>query len=466
MNRLLVCAALALFASRALLGQQDAGSELDRKFESLDRRIAEGLTTAARAAASKGLHEEATHDHRLALGYEPDRSESRRALGYVRKGDSWERDLSRRVKRENEPEGETLDTLLEAYAEHRERAAIERARQGFAEIASWCHSKGDSAGESRAWRRLLTLDPDHARAREALLYERTPSGGWVLVKDALRIRSAPSGEERDGGEVAKRTGLSLSGRATERLVVLADLSASELSNLVRHGEAARVLFHEIFAPAEPVNATTELVFVEERGDFATFIEKSRPEDSPEKRKRDAEELAGAGSRVDGFYAFCVGQAGEREDAAIGEVADDLFSKMSWGARFPWLDEGIQAYFTARLHDSCEFYTIGENTEAEGVERISSPSTWPARLRSLVATGEDPALDALLRMEDVSVFTADHLAKSWSLHEFLLETRREAFQKFVHSFEKESEPLALFQTAFGASPADIDREWRSWALARY
>ena len=59
------------------------------------------------------------------------------------------------------------------------------------DLADWCSKNGLAGERDRIYESILQLDPDHARARKGLRYERDKEGAWVRKRSyrAPRNRS-------------------------------------------------------------------------------------------------------------------------------------------------------------------------------------------------------------------------------------------------------------------------------------
>ena len=70
------------------------------------------------------------------------------------------------------------------------------------------------------------------------------------------------------------------------------------------------------------------------------------------------------------------------------------------------------------------------------------------------------------MKEFNTFSADDLAKSWSLIEFLLEVYPQEFLQFIKTFPKGGKSMTYLEKMLKISPKELNEEWKTWAQVRY
>jgi len=464
---LVTAAAAATLGVAAPAAGQDAADReaLAERLADADAAIARGLVATARWAERKDLHAEALDAYLVALGYDPDDRRARRALGYTGEPGDWTLDAGRvaRLERENDVDGRRLDRLLADLKERRREDAAE-ALEELREVAAWAEDRHPELAP-RAWRRLLAFDPDDREAREALGYMRLASRSWVLVAEVQRMEAAPRGEPTGPGPIARRTGLDLEARAAGPLRVTGDVGDDELGRLLRWAGAARDLFRE--RVGDPGEVELTIAFFAERAPYRRFVETSRPDDEPAFRRRVAEELGGAPSTVDASYAYCEDDPFDRADGAVRQVAIYYLLGLQGDApeRLPWLEEGLAAWFTHRLHGSVRYKGVGRGTRAPG-RTSNDPERWPRRVRALAGSGQGVPMAHLLTNRSRNAFRVDDLAKAWSLIDYLLAERPDALRAIAPAMTEGVDVLAVVEEALGQDAAALEAAWRAWVLERY
>ncbi len=447
-------------AAPAIVAARDA--QLERKLERADAKTAKLFADDAAVAEKNGLFLEAALDYRLALGFDPDHKAARKALGYSGRAGKW-----RAGPRTLPDENTAGEDASEAYASRRVARGQKAARE-YADIAKWANGRDLGGAAAAAWSRVLSLDPDHRGARKALGFVPLVSGGdggWVLEADGARLEAASTGEELGAGPLAKRTGLSLRRRRGPTVTVEGAASQRELGEAIRFGEAGHDLFLELFGPAEP--SALKVGLLADAGEFESFLEACRPDEGADVRKTNLEEFSCIWSAVDDHYGITAWEQSDREDGVLGHlVAQHLEEWNAAAVAYPWIGEGLVAWFTVRLHATAVYYSVGEESIDPELERISGPAGWPLRARMLVRTGEAPSLAAFVAMNELNTFSADDLALAWALIRFLMERSSERFVVLVRSLGEGVDPVAALEEAAGAPVAELEAAWHRWVLERF
>lgn len=454
--------------------------ELAKKLEVLDAELAGVLAKQADSAARAGLHGRALVDRLNALGLDPDQTDARQGLGFVSSGSAWTRDASVQVKNLDEPAGKALEKRLESWSERREKQVLGRARKEVAELVAWCQKK--QLDPAPAWHRLVLIEPANAEARAALGWKRVPLAernawmlepgeGWIRGPVAEALAGGDKGESLVGGPVAQRTGITLYGRKLGALTVLVDEAASpgELDRLMAFGRLAQTVVADLLGAKKELRPV-ELVFLSSQEGFRRFVDTSRPDDPPERRKAMAESYGSLSSKVDGYRAYQAPGQPWREDGVIDSIASETLGAVSPGAwRLRWLNDGFEAHMTLLLHGSSTWHTAGSGTRTRGgkTSEESVPTCdWPLRLRGLCAAGLDRPMEKLLAGEETAEFWQDDLIKSQSVVAWLLvPARRPAFHRFLAALDGKKDPRAALVEALEKPLAELEAEWRAWVLRR-
>ena len=347
-------------------------------------------------------------------------------------------------------------------------------------LGAWAREQGLEAEAVRAFRRAIAADPEHARARTALGYQkvdgrwRAPEGAVDLPEDrGEALPPAPPGpvESALGKVFEKRRSANFH---VESPVLEQRALGRCLDALERAREAALSRLGDAAPAGEP---RTELLLLCDRAQYgraidllvAPAVESAADRDCARRELAlfRAGHLALRPPPARGVVALGLGD---------GETADHAFLAhfavhAAWlegtppSARHPdWLREAF-AYdvLTEAYPDDptwCVAVGYGRNEKVPAAWR--NTRNWPALARGLAASGRALAVRDLAVL-DLNSLSFDALVQAWSVLRALNAEDANGTRAFLRRVRQGSDQFEALRDCLRMTPEDVDRLWKARAL---
>jgi len=463
-------------ALAALLLLQDAQdkAKLEESLAKILREVAADYVRLGDYLDNAKLHRWAAGIYEQALEMEPDNAKARKRLGFVRKGEAWQRDPSVEVKSKNQ-----RTSGIESYEkeiEQRKAKTHGDAARDLEKLAAWCKQKGLGEEARACMRRILEFDRTHAKALQELGYL-IEGERWVSPEEqALRkwfrdgMDARPKGRSVEGeSDVEKKLRIVTEKRTSDHVAVESGhLKGPALERLVQHLEQTWEIYHGLFGLDQPVLKPPMTIVIlrtqEEHSAFIDAFEKGSDADKALSKKNDGAmytepplaECAQREKGMDFVFDYCI------------HSALHLMLAYHLGADRPWLTEGLATAFTRQLKSTalCACVKL-EGTSREGGKAFSDPASWPIIIREWVKKGGDPEMLLVLR-SSLNELDQMRMLKAWSVLDFLMTARREKLKPFLAALAEDSKDSGekAFQTVFGWSVEQLETEWRAYTRRAY
>lgn len=474
--RILFALAVAALAFRpaAAQGVFDPKKDYEAKYKKQAEAAAREHVTLGKYATGKKLHAAALLEYRRALSLDPNCTDAKKALLWKFEGGAWVEDPAAPLKRANEGAPDAVNKALAEFDTKRNAMGSKAAKE-FEEIANWAVKKGLKEEAKSSWKQVLFYDDYNQKAREGLGWKQM-DGNWVSPADvavfeaeAKRIAAADAGQKvGETSDVEAKTGWRLSKRTSKHFVFQGMGTDEEVAGYVRHAEAARAGFLELFELkedelADPIGG----VFLKTKEDHISFLERW----AGLKGRELDDERAMSGWMGWTPMTFDVRQgdqdAGFFPDWTIHCVIEFMFLQHFKGGNSPdWLQEGLAYWFTYRMTKSAKTNCITFETAAEGGEDLSDVLDWKARMKAMVRGGLNPPIREVVEAK-VNGLDGPKGVKAWSLVEWMIATRKKEFLKFVEELGNGEPQEEAVKKAFGVrSYGELDEMWQQYVRENY
>ena len=141
----------------------------------------------------------------------------------------------------------------------------------------------------------------------------------------------------------------------------------------------------------------------------------------------------------------------------------------------WIREGLAHFMEREVETKYNSFESAEGAVAQTTRK----ERWEPEVRKLVAGGKAPRMAELMSMKEYSDLTLDRHYATWSIVDFLIKTKPEAFAKFndaLHGITNAQgipDPSNLidvhrnkFKEVLGWTYPEFDGAWSEWVLANY
>lgn len=477
MNRIrLVLPALALLAA----APQDPQAEYKEKRAGIHRNLAAAMANIGEYLASSQMHKWARDVWDQAIKIDPDCAKAREKMGYVKSGDTWEEDPSKKRETQNKKSGKDADEIRKKWDEKMTNLGKDHAKK-FAELGAWCAKNNMKEESQAAYRQALDLDPSNESARKALGYEKLPKGGWVspyvkqLTKEMKEgIAKAPKGNPSAAAiEPEKGMGIGFTKQESDHFIIGSPhLKKNELEELIQHAEHAYAMWHKIFNHKDGFSGQKQqFVILKDRSQHEKYVDLFYQGDAA--RKELARKSAGTG----GFPIQECFQGDQQlpsiADYVIHGTIQNLQEFFSTGQRTQshnpiWLTEGMAYYFTKMMKESAVWSCVDLSGTSSGGQKASKdPADWAFLLRKFIKEGQDPDIRAVINCANFAELDPTEAVKSWSLCDFLIAENREKFIEFCQDLRTQKDNgEASFQKVFGWSLEELNNRWKNYAKQAY
>lgn len=437
---------------------------------------------AAEFCYGKKLYQVSLLEYGLALALDPENAKARERLGFKKKDGKWEDKPSGPVKRSNECPPNEVNNITSEYNERIKKSYAKVADRLF-ELGKWCRERKLEEEARAAWNEALGFNTDHAKAREALGFKKDGdkwvSAGDREAADAMKkkVAGAKEGEaSKEDTEEDKAIGSTLEKRKSAHFLLQGPFSQEELKEWIKLAETVFEDFHTLFGVpmdkpvvGDPVKGT--LLDTEEQ--HKKYVDACMDGSPGQKEwfKKGGGEWDPTPPRFEGWK----GSGGKDEIADLTahfavHVLFHYYMGAGEGNVHPWLYECMAYTFTVRLRRSALTHCITQSTGggAKG-DMPHDAGNWKEATKDSVRKHEDPPIDRMLRA-GINSIQGDLLLKGWSMIDWWLATRKEAFFKFLALMKEaavnDTAQMDAWKAAFGQTPEESEAEWQKWVLSNY
>lgn len=141
----------------------------------------------------------------------------------------------------------------------------------------------------------------------------------------------------------------------------------------------------------------------------------------------------------------------------------------------WIHEGLAHFMEREIDPDHNSFDSGEGAVAD----MTSKGNWRPEVIKLITSGEATRMAELMALKSYSELKLVHHFTTWSMVDFLMQTRPADFGKFLMAVKQNYDAQGLptgsnlpdwhrkqFKEIFGWSYAEFDEAWRAWVLVAY
>ncbi|MCC6574445.1 MAG: hypothetical protein IT462_11705 [Planctomycetes bacterium] len=500
--RVLTIAAVCLFAVTAGVPAiaQDVGVDPDKTLAKELKNLADTCYKCGESAREKGIFTYARSFYDYALRYDIDHKETRKVLGFKKKGKEWVASAEGGVPTANTckagAEREMLARVWEETKPVREKSA--EALFKFVD-----DKKLDRNQRLIALHHVLLICDSYERARAVLNHVKVGDAwvskqdeeaanaraGWASAAKVAKVEEKTPYEEKLGLSFAKYRG--------ERALVhvyAGKLSESMSEHCAQAADASFVRGHELLGldlPPEWTSDATRYHFTvfNVREDFAKFVEQCSGIEDAAIRREAAASFGCPVKNPNGTVWLNVNNDDDvsQRDAVAHEIGTRVMSA-ACGWSLYWLTRGFGYYMSAQMMGSTKTTVFSLKSSAAlvdsgGVNSLLglgiTPEGWRLRIARTAAAGK---LATLTQMTTAQAKGADEqrIAQAFCMTEFLVTQCREKLTSFVKSAAKDSaqrrkenkaaatgaELQNMLLIELGQDEDEFNKAFCDWVLASY
>lgn len=471
----LAAALAAALASSAAGEDSPAAKYYAMRSARVSKAAAARLWESANAARRESLFRFAREEARRVLDLDPDNAAARQFLGYVKKGDAWEFDLSQSGKLPTENVSAFGAQRL-ADAENawrtvvRPKADLDVAAM-YAQLGDDCAARSFRVESDAAYRTALSLDPENAAAREGVGDVRMWNAVW-LTADAHRAFLAASAVTPvpERGRWDEILGAELTKGESGHFRVESPLGAEAVASFLaacESGFAAYAADLRVDAPSGLFPTKPVFCVVSTNEQWDRWVNRMSRQDPGSAR--------GLGCHWPRDQWVCAVNSPEgttdakRRDRLTHQVAHMLNLALWSMPDGCWLDDALAYRCAVLVHGTTGAFCLTPKKDdlAPGGAHSAwtDASHWKTLLKEAVAAKDDVALRSVVTTRN-SELPLRASVKAWSVADFLLRRDRAAFVAMLKSVKDERDLAALLETQFGKDVDALDEEWRRWVAETY
>lgn len=347
------------------------------------------------------------------------------------------------------------------------------AAPGHAALAKEFAAKGMDDAARRHWRLALLYAPANEDAARALEFVGKGGGAVDALWKDLRWQEALAKADA-GKESAKESDLEKKwpNRTTTKRVSESfewegvNVAQDHLQRVAQLAEADVAFMRKLLGDDQAMPCVKRVILMTGQSPYLRYIDDFW--DSEPSVKALVKQTAGAQNvRRKEFVIFTDKRNDPHHDSYLAHAAGEFMLAAALGlddydAPPAWLKEGVgcmcEILFRGKAESSCVALPDGTTT---GEAPWRQSNRWDESLRTLVARGSDPELEALGSVT-LNAMKGDQRAKSASIVTFLTLRWPEGFRALLVEAKKNPRDVrAMIEKGLGISVEELDEFWRRW-----
>ncbi len=349
--------------------------------------------------------------------------------------------------------------------------------QGAFLLGDWARRRGFEAGKRRGLERALAIDPDHARAREALGFVRV-DGSWMTREQAAEHEK----DEKLRGEMAERYGRLL-GEKPETLLgahwacvdLLQDGKAADRLVDLEQGWVAAV---EVLGPPDPWPGRAKVLALKGLDQYRKWLD------------GEGGSIPGANAQLVGFMRQATGMKwttppilarSDQPDVpamhsanvhAAGHLLLNNWKGYNRGNQPFWLEEGFGGWLEARVRksNSSWCFEVKKSVYGGGFRNTQDWEKNDADVRALAK--EAASKGGFLPLDQLDTLPKGEYGKrevvqSFTLVSFLLDEKgKERFRDYLTRVKGGTRSSIACKAAYDVDFEGLEKEWARYVVAKW
>ncbi|MEN8150939.1 MAG: hypothetical protein ABFS86_14045 [Planctomycetota bacterium] len=443
------------------------------------RAIAAKYVELAEYGKKQKLFQFAREAYVKAIEFEPNNRKARKAMGYVRKGRSWELDPVEKTKLpEQNSKVQTMPDsvfkkICDDFEAEKKKTGVYTAKK-YAGLGNWCEKEGLKYQMLKAYENAVKYDPDNATARKGLGFEKV-DGKWLTQKQIQAMKDAKEGKLVNDSPSRFESGLGVKLNKMEsgHFRIETVMPPKVLKEYIKACETAFALFAKDVGDDANFDVfggkKATLLVLGTQAQWHRYVDTFGGGSAQDKAF--TKKLKGSRTTSNLFAAIYEGDDGSMEstiDSLVHHTAHFLILS-KWGITQPWLEEGFAYYYTVKTLNSTRTHCTSRGdyaTAFSGEKDWGQSENWKALVKADVMKGADPDIRMFygLRMGQLQYPAS---VKAWSLITYLFDKRREDFMKWCEAVgrggRKQEEAM---KEILGLQFEELDIAWREYVKENY
>ncbi len=485
----MILAGIPCVSARA---QQDAVEPKDEGYlyyESAKRKILRSagkkVWDAAEQAKRRGFYQFAYEQAKRAIGFDPNHSDARDYLGYVKRRKEWVLDAEEdaKLKKVNQKSSgggsvesqESFDKRVEDWEEKHLAKANQFVAAKYAVLGADCAKKGLPLQAIKGYEAALRLDPENSKARKGLGFKKMGKVWLTKKQDDARAAAAKATVVKGESPADQLLGQTLNKAESKHFRLEGSIETGELMEICTTLETLYAYYLSDLGE----DPTMDVIGRDFTGGRATFVFVDNDKwdtwcdtygNSELTRK-----LSGTSNHDAAHFGIRMKEQSNpvsRKDMSV-HVAVHLLNykvfRMRGGA---WINEGLSYFYTVKLQETCLTHCVAIKKgnyanpgDEGGIKDWSDTSNWKPNVKEMVRKKSDVELRALV-IKPITQLEFDATIKAWSVITWLMDTERDKFIELMDDLGGRSNHVNVLESAFEISLEELDQKWRKYVLRNY
>ncbi len=436
---------------------------------------------AAERAKRSNFFQFAYEQAKRAVGFDPNQSDAREHLGWVKRGKEWviDEDAAAKVQKQNrigsangkQESQESFDKRVEEWKEKYLRKADEYVAAKYAQLGDECGKKGFPLQAVKGYEAALRLDSENSKARKGLGYKKMGKVWLTGKQEDARKAAAKADEVKETSRWDTVVGETLVKSESHHFRVEGRLAAEETNEICTALETAYAYYLSDLGidPTKDVfGRRATFVFMEDGDQWLKWCDAFGGDDFT----RQTGGTGNLGSLVFGHRMRETSTPFLRKDSAIHQAIHMLNLKvfnMQGGA---WINEGLSYYYTVKVQESTVTHCVSLKKgnyarpgDEGGMKDWNDATNWKPNVRELVQKKADVALRALV-VKPITQLEFEATIKAWSVIQWLMDEDRDRFIGLLDRLGGRPNHVGVLESEFEKSVEDLDKEWREYVIRNY
>ncbi|MBI4242745.1 MAG: hypothetical protein HY606_01535, partial [Planctomycetes bacterium] len=369
----------------------------------------------------------------------------------------------------------------------------EKIAKRFFELAQWCKEKGLEEQRKAALSWVIVYDNSNKKARSFLKFKK--SGDTWISENADKLKTILSGWEKpevsSGQELTQSSkfeqelGLKTTKRQSQRFQVESTyMDQSQLQTCTKISEHTYSTFHSIFGFDNsviniPNNTTINIIIVRSQPEHARFVQ-AYYQNQDQRIVEEVMKVNGCKILYPPMFDVSINPTVQQSilDMIVHNTVEVLFLWATrgpqGGANIPWLFESLSYYFTFNMNNTNLTKCVDwKGTGTLKGRNLDSIAKWPVEIRKMVQMGEDPDINSVLKITNMSQMDLEKTLKAWSIVDFLVTEHNETFKQFLKDIKADNQQssslnygINAIKKAFGWNTEELNKKWKEFVLRTY
>jgi len=437
---------------------------------------------AAEQAYRRGFHQFAIQQAKRAIGFDPNQSDARDYLKYVKKRKEWVLDEEaaekmRKINQKASANGksesqESYDKRVEEWKEKYLKKANQFVAAKYAVLGADCTKKGYPLQGVKGYEAALRLDSDNSKARKGLGYKKMGKVWLTKKQDEAREAASKAEKVKDASRWDATLGTELAKARSKHFRVEGRIEASECMEICTTLETAYAYYLSDLGmdPTQDVfgGRRATFVFMEDNDQWTKWCDAFGGDDFT----RQTGGTGNIGSVIFGNRIKANSSPPLRKDSAVHMAIHMLNLKVFDMRGGAWINEGLSYYYTVKVQESCMTHCVSLKKgnyanpgDEGGLKDWNYTTNWKPNVKEMVRKKSDVEMRALV-VKPITQLEFEATIKAWSVISWMMDTERDKFIDLMDELGGRSNHINVLEGAFEIGIEELDTKWREYVLRNY